>query len=372
MQEMVKYEGVGPLLYWHFKDACWPEAMPQAVQAYLTQLYYNTVAHNTLLYKELARILEAFGEAGIPVIVLKGAALAATLYEDIGLRPMGDLDLLVEADDLQRAKSILHNFDYVVIKAEHLGMAPWLDEALNHHVHMRGGPQARVAVELHWGLLAGNADWRAPSLDWFWKQAQPLEFKQAAITIEKHENLFQLDLAAHLLYVAAHLMLQHGGNRARLLWFYDLHLLATKYHQYVDWNAILKQAVLLRWVAALYTALVECQERYDTRFPDGYLAELKTLGDVRDWQLVAFMKSPSDNRMVETFRHLPKMRRAVRLRLILTLIFPSPAYMRYRYKPSPEWLWPLYYLYRWVDVLSDGSKMVWEQLRQRLVYWNGH
>jgi len=58
-------------------------------------LTQHTLARNLLLYHELPRILKVLSP--LPVIVLKGAALAATIYHRIGLRTMGDLDLLVHS-----------------------------------------------------------------------------------------------------------------------------------------------------------------------------------------------------------------------------------------------------------------------------------
>ena len=44
--------------------------------------------------------------ADIEPIVLKGGALAATLYANPGLRPMGDLDLLVPAGAMEQAGTL--------------------------------------------------------------------------------------------------------------------------------------------------------------------------------------------------------------------------------------------------------------------------
>ncbi len=48
-----------------------------------------------------------FAAADIPVLVLKGAALAFLVYPQPGLRCMRDIDLLVKAGDAQRAQALL-------------------------------------------------------------------------------------------------------------------------------------------------------------------------------------------------------------------------------------------------------------------------
>jgi len=50
---------------------------------------------NKRILQELGEILALFQPHNIPVIVLKGACLAHTVYQNIGLRVMLDLDLLV-------------------------------------------------------------------------------------------------------------------------------------------------------------------------------------------------------------------------------------------------------------------------------------
>jgi hypothetical protein len=67
------------------------DSMTQIPNDIMTQLrshYIESLARNMLLFDELGRVLKAFNEAGIEVIVLKGAALAQTIYPDIALRPM--------------------------------------------------------------------------------------------------------------------------------------------------------------------------------------------------------------------------------------------------------------------------------------------
>ena len=91
-------EGVAPLLYHTLRETGWLANAPPDVQADLRQAYYAITARNLLIYRELSRILAALSP--LPAVVLKGAAVAATLYPNIGLRPMGDLDLLVPQGQL--------------------------------------------------------------------------------------------------------------------------------------------------------------------------------------------------------------------------------------------------------------------------------
>ncbi len=62
---------------------------------------------------ELARILRQFDQHGIQVLAHKGAALGQLLYGDPAMRQFGDLDFLVKAADVPRARSALQELGYM-------------------------------------------------------------------------------------------------------------------------------------------------------------------------------------------------------------------------------------------------------------------
>jgi Uncharacterised nucleotidyltransferase len=76
------------------------EGSAQGPLAALKALYCATAIRNTLLYRELEALLRALRTLGAPVIALKGAALADTVYQDRALRPMSDVDLMVRKEQL--------------------------------------------------------------------------------------------------------------------------------------------------------------------------------------------------------------------------------------------------------------------------------
>ena len=57
--------------------------------------YIQNYLSTTLLLRKLKDVLSSLADRGVEVIVLKGAALVTTLYPDLGLRPMRDIDLLI-------------------------------------------------------------------------------------------------------------------------------------------------------------------------------------------------------------------------------------------------------------------------------------
>ena len=70
--------------------------------------YYAAVASHLLRERQLDQVLEALDGAGVPVVLLKGAALSLSVYPDPALRTMGDLDLWVPRDRLDTARAALN------------------------------------------------------------------------------------------------------------------------------------------------------------------------------------------------------------------------------------------------------------------------
>ncbi len=58
---------------------------------------------NQVMFRGAAALVNALHQAGVRTMVLKGAPLAILHYRDIGLRPMGDIDILVPAGQATEA-----------------------------------------------------------------------------------------------------------------------------------------------------------------------------------------------------------------------------------------------------------------------------
>jgi hypothetical protein len=108
--------------------------------------------------------------------VLKGPALAATVYPSIALRPFGDLDLLLPRQHLATAVQALRSLGYQEAYPDKI---PRFTEMVSNNIEFRSTTPRRPIVELHWGLIAGDNDLRSPPLDWFWEQTVPLDMSRS-------------------------------------------------------------------------------------------------------------------------------------------------------------------------------------------------
>lgn len=95
--------GVNPLLHTLFQGST-PAvtAVPERLRTRWEEAYYGTRIRNAEALHVLARLLDRCRRERLDVRVLKGPSALAAVYEDIGLRPMADLDLLCRPADLAR------------------------------------------------------------------------------------------------------------------------------------------------------------------------------------------------------------------------------------------------------------------------------
>ncbi len=79
-----------PLVHANVKEGIDAEQRKQ-----LRAVHHEYWAENQRLFRRLEAMLQKLHEAGIPTLVLKGAALAVLHYRDMAARPMSDFDILV-------------------------------------------------------------------------------------------------------------------------------------------------------------------------------------------------------------------------------------------------------------------------------------
>src|SRR3954447_13321215 len=101
-----------------------------------------------LAARELPAVATAVEEAiSAPAIVLKGPAISDRLYPDPGLRPYGDLDLIVARGSLEAARGALSAIGY----EERVQLRPGFEVAHGHTIDMvRAVGRKSVEVEVHW------------------------------------------------------------------------------------------------------------------------------------------------------------------------------------------------------------------------------
>ena len=207
---------------------------PPALETELQAAYRENALRNTALFCERDRVLRELRSDGIDVILLKGAALAESVYGDIALRPMSDIDLLVQPGEVIAVLKRLARAGYLLVKPREMipilkrltraGYSTSLDlepragtplECENEIAVFKPG-NTRYCFDVHWSLFYSlyyrhklQSDAQS---EWFWSTTMPIDATGAPARM--------LGPEAQVLYLAAHLMLNHRGQG--LMWWQDV------------------------------------------------------------------------------------------------------------------------------------------------------
>jgi hypothetical protein len=353
--QLSEVEGVGPQLYWVLSKSERLSLLPKACQDRLRAMFTATRLNNLQILDELNQLTALFSQQGIPVVALKGICFALTIYPDIGMRPMVDLDLLVPRSRLQDAIQIAYSVGYEKAFPE---AAAGSDELLNNAACLVKTQTPFTTLELHYTLV-GEAFLHAVPVDWFWTQLEPLERNSAS---QKLDNCLTLTPTAQLLHACAHAMLEHGGQNVSLRWMYDLDRLVRVYTDRLDWPLFLSQAQAFEWSSAALAALFEVTVLFGAPVPQAVLTALAAQPDQNTGR-IAEMKDRAVTRTLEEYQKFKSLKGKGRVKLVLGLAVPSPAYMRWRYGVKNLWTLPFWYLYRWWGILMDGIHTIFLLLK---------
>ena len=104
-----------PALYYKLKERDYIKLLNDELVSYLEEIYSQNLKRNLELVKEVNEISNLFKSNNIDHVFLKGAALANSIYkESLGIRMVGDIDVLIAKDQIFKAKSLLEDFGYKV------------------------------------------------------------------------------------------------------------------------------------------------------------------------------------------------------------------------------------------------------------------
>lgn len=304
-----------------------PAGCPDALRAVLEAAAARHLAVDLLREHELRRAVVALIGAGVPVILMKGADLAYGAYARPDLRPRTDSDLLVEAGSRSRAAEVLRSLGYDAVPQSGGGLLMYQEPFRL----LRDGQVAHV-VDLHWRVFNPQ---RYGGVLTFPDMDDAAEPRPALTPGARGLG------AAHALLLACVHRVAHHFNHDRLIWLYDIRVLAAVLQPH-DWERVLVLASTYGTHDACGRTLVDAQRLFGAAVPTPVIETLRAGADEagRD---AAFLnpRAAHARRVLSDFRHVGGWRR--RVALARQHLFPPADYMRTVYAPSSTLpLWALY------------------------------
>jgi hypothetical protein len=337
---MAQAERMDSLLYVALLAVDQWHAPPAAVRAELEAAYWRTKVANLLVLDAVHQLADAFATATVPAVVLKGAALAFTLYTDPAWRSLGDIDLLVHGDQVDTALQVLGRLGYVPPSgslAEYVAARLAAGDARllrrTSEVPLLRKDRLSTQVDLHWGLNGRALLRRGMDVGWFWDHTSLVPMGRREVRI--------LDDDAQLLHLCAH-MFQHGVPRLR--WTYDIALLLAR--RSLAWEEVLAGAARNGLGLALQSSLAAVAVIWGVEPPASVQKLLATIPvTARERHLRRAMMS-GNRRAVAAYDVLSQPDLGSALDACFAAALPPAAYMRRRYDIADARLLPAYYLLR--------------------------
>jgi hypothetical protein len=183
-----------PVAYWTAASSA--RDIEPALQEELESAFYSAALRRDRLNSALDAIAKAFARCGIPAILLKGAALADSLYPHPACRPMEDIDLLVRPTDHAGTGRLLVELGYS-------------DTAFGPEDFRN--PETGITVDLHVELL--NAT-RLPVRRKAW-QPDLDAWRRRSVPVPGFPHLCALSPGDQFEYLCQHFWLHHGLQSPR-------------------------------------------------------------------------------------------------------------------------------------------------------------
>lgn len=142
--QQAEKNGMAPLLRKHLTES--KSDCPSSIRRSLSILYKRHQKQAKVRLKVLEEILMLFQKHQLTPMLIKGAALCQTLYIDPALRPMRDIDILLDKEEVDQAQELLKSLWFIQstapISPEHYHLAP----------QSKTVDEVKVCIELHRGL----------------------------------------------------------------------------------------------------------------------------------------------------------------------------------------------------------------------------
>jgi hypothetical protein len=227
-----------------------------ALMARLRGIYRKSWYEAQTQIHAMAPWLEILHRHGMRTMLIKGAALQPTYYQNHAVRPMRDLDIVVEPGAAATAIGLFEDAGWTRYETASLN-----DLSYRHSMMLRG-PDGRE-VDLHWHLMLEACSPAATAS--FWSRGQPLTYGGVPT--------LQLGHADMLLHTVIHGM--RANREPPLRWIPDAVTVLRVAGAGLDWDRVLEHASTLRLNARLALGLDYLSRHFEAPIPAKVLAELR-------------------------------------------------------------------------------------------------
>lgn len=329
---------ITPFIYQSLNKKPVESQPPTKILEQMRSEYLMSVSRSIKMEQVLCKLLDAANKSNVRIIVLKGQAIARTVYSNPALRSSADIDLLVYPENMAKIREILEKMGYTCLDKQfdrHWG-------GYNEEVFF-GKNNLNIPVETHWMLYPFYQLNRFIDVETLFQHSIKIESKY--LTFET------LDYIDSLIFTAMHMIYKHNGD-IQLNWIIDISLLGKKLSSPDDWVELQRRCTSQRALLAVENALLMAQLWTDFKIPVGFEDFSKwpepSKEEKRNFQYAINQDTIGLFKLI--FPDNAGL--SEKMRILYRLIFPAPALMGMN-ETSKWWFLPVQYIKRWLRLIKN-------------------
>ena len=321
--EVAHHEGVVALLYDRLLVPQMIKKLPAGFARALSRMTQTKVAQSLFREAHCRSILVRLNQIGIPVLLLKGSALAYWAYASPYLRECCDIDLLFRSRaDVDSASRILEELHFELRDRELPG------DLVSFEITCVGSSSANLGLEidLHWQL--SSSPMFAFRFNWDELHAGSIELAKLAVGAR---GIATSPAFVHACMHRAQNMVT--GCADRLKWLFDLVLLGKRFGAH-DWDAVVDLAIQRGLASVCVDGIQAASARFGNFAPQTAMERLAA----------AAIREPMDVKQLHRWWYIQRMNLVAfpsmgqRLRWLRQRLVPDSAYRRARYgEHNAQW-----------------------------------
>jgi hypothetical protein len=271
-------------------------------------------ARELLRRREITAALDALAAVGVYPILLKGTALAYSVYPSAVLRPRCDTDLLVRREQVDNVRRVMSRLGYVT------------PTQCDGELLFR---QFKVAKEDAFGVdHALDFHWKISTQSLFADLLSHDELASAAETVPALGHYARMTGFIHALFLACIHPVMHHRNTERLVWIYDIHALASRLSD-AEFGRFADLVVERRVSAIAAHELALAHFRFGTGVPQHVIARFAARRVEEPCAIYLRSNRRWNNDVASCVGGLPRWKD--RCRLLREIVFPGSDYMLRKY-----------------------------------------
>lgn len=233
------------------------------------QAYRLDALRMALMYRNIGQVLVQLKKSGLDYLVIKGPAIAHTVYPDPTLRSFNDLDLVVRERDWAAMHQILVEMGFT--PEENLPQPPpkLVPQAIIHQLKY-WHQDMELLVEVHYDDIL-NAGLASRDVEGFWQRAIQIDVQGMLVRV--------MSLEDQLIHLCVHL---HYHGYTRLNCFTDIAFVVRDHAAELDWERLFETVEVEEAQVGVFYTLHFIDQLLGISVPEGVMSRLRP-GRLRRW-----------------------------------------------------------------------------------------